>query len=109
MTLQEAKNILNTQQSWRLGKIDEVKYSPRDLTNAIDVILEEVNKIPEDRAQLWNFLYINAIRGGIGNEGKAELAFRLYCDPEVKVLVDEKVREKIANETPKPTFCPSTF
>ena len=93
MTLNEAKTILNLQQAWRLGKVNEVNYSPRDLTNAIDVVLDEVNKIPDQPGEMWNFLYINAIRGGIGNEGKAELAFRLYSDPEVKALVDEKVRE----------------
>jgi len=104
MTLQEAKIILNTQKEQKSGSITEMNFSHDQIKEAQDVVLDAVNKIPEDRAQLWNFLYINAIRGGIGNEGKAELAFRLYCDPEVKGLVDEKVREKIANQTPNPTF-----
>lgn len=42
MTLETAIEILEHHQQWRLGKIDEMKYSPKELTQAIDELLKEI-------------------------------------------------------------------
>ena len=44
MNLKEAIEILDYHQSWRLGKIDEIKFSSRQITEALDVVLDEVKK-----------------------------------------------------------------
>lgn len=41
MKLNEAIEILEYHQRWRLGKIDEMKYVPKQLTKALDVVLSE--------------------------------------------------------------------
>lgn len=41
MKLNEAIEILEYHQRWRLGKIDEMKYTPKQLTKALDVVLSE--------------------------------------------------------------------
>lgn len=40
MTLTQAIEILTYHQEWRLGKVDEMPYSPRQLTEAIDTVLD---------------------------------------------------------------------
>ncbi len=40
MKLNEAIEILEYHQRWRLGKIDEMKYTPKQLTKALDVVLK---------------------------------------------------------------------
>jgi hypothetical protein len=47
MNIYEATEILTYHQQWRLGNEDEMKYTPKELTQAIDVILEYVNNILE--------------------------------------------------------------
>jgi len=44
MTLKEAIEILELHQKWRLGEIDEMPYSPRKITEAINTVLYEVKK-----------------------------------------------------------------
>lgn len=44
MNLKEAIEILDYHQSWRLGKIDEMKYDSKQITEALDVVLDEVKK-----------------------------------------------------------------
>lgn len=45
MNLKQAIEILDYHQSWRLGKIDEIKFSSRQITEALDVVLSEVKKL----------------------------------------------------------------
>ena len=47
MNLKEAIEILDYNQSWRLGKVDEIKFSSRQITEALDVVLDEVKKLNE--------------------------------------------------------------
>jgi len=44
MELQKAIEILEHHQQWRLGKIDDMKWKPRELTDALDLVLEQVKK-----------------------------------------------------------------
>lgn len=45
MNLKEAIEILDYHQSWRLGKVDEMIYELKQITKALDIVLEEVKKI----------------------------------------------------------------
>ena len=42
MTLEIAIEILTYHQEWREGKRDDMKYEPKELTEAIDVILNHL-------------------------------------------------------------------
>lgn len=42
MELQKAIEILEHHQQWRLGKIDDMRWEPRELTDALDLVLEQV-------------------------------------------------------------------
>ncbi len=44
MKIKEAIKILKYHQKWRLGKIDEMIYQPREITRALDVLLKEIIK-----------------------------------------------------------------
>jgi hypothetical protein len=44
MSKEKALEILEYHQQWRLGKFDEMKYTPRQLTEALDVLIEFVKK-----------------------------------------------------------------
>jgi prephenate dehydrogenase len=52
MILQEAISILKIHQEWRLGA-DIVMIEPKELTEAIDVILKEVENLDEQLEQQW--------------------------------------------------------
>lgn len=45
MNLKQAIEILDYHQSWRLGKTDEMIYEPKKITQALDIILDEVKKL----------------------------------------------------------------
>ena len=45
MTLEEAIEILTYHQEWREGKRDDMNYEPKELTKAIDVILNHLKLI----------------------------------------------------------------
>jgi hypothetical protein len=44
MELNKALEILRYHQQWRLGKIDEMKHSPSELTEAIDTLLKQFDE-----------------------------------------------------------------
>lgn len=44
MELQTAIEILEYHQEWRLGKREDMVHEPKKLTEALDVVLNEVNK-----------------------------------------------------------------
>lgn len=44
MTLIEAVKIIDYHQQWRLGKIQEMTYTPKQLAEALDVVLTRVKK-----------------------------------------------------------------
>ncbi len=44
MELSKAIEIIEYFQLWRLGEIDYMKYSPSELTEALNVILKTVKK-----------------------------------------------------------------
>jgi len=48
MTLKQAIEILDYHQEWRLGKRDDMIHEPKALTEALDMVLAEVKKIPCD-------------------------------------------------------------
>jgi hypothetical protein len=48
MELSRALEILRQQQSWRLGKTDEMKCTPRELTEAIDTLLLQFDENGEE-------------------------------------------------------------
>ena len=47
MNIYEATEILTYHQQWRLGNEDEMKYTPKELTQAIDIVLKYSNTIKE--------------------------------------------------------------
>ena len=44
MELQTAIEILEYHQEWRLGKRDEMTTTPKQLTEALDIVISEVKK-----------------------------------------------------------------
>ena len=46
MELKTAIEILDYHQEWRLGKRDDMIHEPKKLTEALDIILCEVKKLP---------------------------------------------------------------
>lgn len=46
MELQTAIEILEYHQEWRLGKRDDMIHEPKKLTEALDIVLSEVKKLP---------------------------------------------------------------
>jgi hypothetical protein len=44
MELQTAIEILEYFQAWRLGKREDMIYEPKELTQALDIVLIEVKK-----------------------------------------------------------------
>ena len=47
MKLKEAIEILTYHQKWRLGETDKMKYTPKELTEAIDVAIRALKTIPD--------------------------------------------------------------
>lgn len=45
MELKTAIEILEYHQEWRLGKRDDMIYEPKKLTEALDIVLNEVKKL----------------------------------------------------------------
>lgn len=45
MTLKQATEIVQQYQYWRLGKIDEILYTPSAITEALDMLIDN-SKIP---------------------------------------------------------------
>lgn len=45
MKLKTAIEILEYHQKWRLGQVDEMKYTPKQLTEALDVVLDKVKSL----------------------------------------------------------------
>lgn len=44
LELKTAIEILEYHQKWRLGEIHEMIYTPRQITESLDIILKEVKK-----------------------------------------------------------------
>jgi hypothetical protein len=44
MKLKKAIEILKYYNNWRTGKVDEIKYMPREITEAIDRVLKKAKK-----------------------------------------------------------------
>lgn len=42
MNLREAIEVLEYHQDWRLGKVDEMPYKPKEITEALDILLASV-------------------------------------------------------------------
>jgi hypothetical protein len=40
MTLKQATEMVQQFQDWRLGKIDEILYTPSAITEALDILIE---------------------------------------------------------------------
>ncbi len=47
MSLDKAIKILEYHQQWRLGNEDIMKYKPKDITEALDVVLKTVKELKE--------------------------------------------------------------
>jgi hypothetical protein len=48
MELKDAIKVLDYHQRWRQGIEDDMKYTPSQLTTALDLVLEQVKKINID-------------------------------------------------------------
>jgi hypothetical protein len=46
MELKTAIDILEYHQEWRLGKREDMIHEPKKLTQALDIVLSEVKKLP---------------------------------------------------------------
>ena len=46
MELKTAIEILNYHQEWRLGKREDMIHTPKKLTEALNIVLSEVKKLP---------------------------------------------------------------
>ena len=46
MELKTAIEILDYHQEWRLGKREDMIHEPKKLTEALDMVLSEVKKLP---------------------------------------------------------------
>lgn len=46
MELKTAIEILEYHQEWRLGKREDMIHEPKKLTQALDIVLSEVKKLP---------------------------------------------------------------
>lgn len=46
MELKTAIEILEYHQKWRLGECEDMIHEPKKLTEALDIVLSEVKKIP---------------------------------------------------------------
>jgi|LakMenEpi03Aug12_release.lakeMendotaPanAssembly.Ray.scaffolds.fasta_scaffold6459223_2 hypothetical protein len=44
MTLKQATEIIQHYQEWRLGKIDEIEYTPKAITEALNILIEHAKK-----------------------------------------------------------------
>jgi GH18 family chitinase len=44
MKLKKAIKILKYYNKWRTGKVEEIKYTPREITEAIDRVLKKAKK-----------------------------------------------------------------
>lgn len=44
MTPHKALKIITEYQSWRLGQIDKIRYDPKTITTALNVLLETAKK-----------------------------------------------------------------
>lgn len=44
MKLKKAIQILESHQEWRLGNIDEMPHTPKEITEALNLVLKEVKK-----------------------------------------------------------------
>jgi len=44
MTLKQAAEIIQHYQDWRLGKIDEIEYTPKAITEALNILIEHAKK-----------------------------------------------------------------
>lgn len=44
MTIKKAIKILKYYNRWRYGKVDEIKFTPREITEAINKVLKKVRK-----------------------------------------------------------------
>ena len=49
MELKTAIEILEYHQEWRLGKRDDMIHEPKKLTEALDIVLEQVKKLNQER------------------------------------------------------------
>jgi hypothetical protein len=47
MNIQTAIEIMEYHQEWRLGKRDDMIHEPRQLTEALDILLSEVKKFQQ--------------------------------------------------------------
>jgi len=44
MTLKQAREIAQHYQDWRLGKIDEIEYTPKAITESLNILIEHAKK-----------------------------------------------------------------
>lgn len=91
MTLIEAKEIIAYHQTWRLGDVDEPKYTPTQITQALNVMLAT----PIDAKEFRKLLHevrdaITSIITGNSDDLKKGWALKDLCD-----YIDRKLEESI--------------
>lgn len=60
MELKTAIEILEYHQEWRLGKREDMIHEPQKLTEAMDIVLNEVKKLEASTNENKNKLYENS-------------------------------------------------
>ena len=60
MELKTAIEILEYHQEWRLGKREDMIHEPKKLTQALDIVLNEVKKLEARQTKTKNKLYENS-------------------------------------------------
>ena len=60
MELKTAIEILEYHKEWRLGKREDMIHEPKKLTQALDIVLNEVKKLEASTNENKNKLYENS-------------------------------------------------
>ena len=51
MDIRQAIEILDYHQKWRIGKIEGMKYTPKELTTAFNVVIEHVKQSIKNKSK----------------------------------------------------------
>jgi len=86
MDLKDAIRLLHYHQRWRQGIEDDMKYTPSQLTTALDLVLEQVKKLNIDDAR-------SSLVADIRNEMDANE----FIDKQVQMLKNQFGKQQIRN------------
>jgi hypothetical protein len=91
MTLIEAKEIIAYHQTWRMGYVDEQKHTPKELTQALNILLDTPMETQGFRSLLNEVRdAITSIITGNSDDLKKGWALKDLCD-----YIDRKLEESL--------------